>query len=367
MNIDFNDMINKIIHIYLDDITVYSKNRSNHFGHLRKVLMRCKKSGISLNPSKYIYGVTKGKLLGHIVSDSGISIDPERIVAILNIPSPTSKKEAQAFMGIINFVRRFVPDFAVMVKPIHNILKQYCSFSWTDDAGNDFVRINKAFSSAPVLAKLDFEKEFIIYTNSIEEEVFAILMQCDDQVNEKPVDYMSQIFLDDEFKYSYIEKHALSLVKDVEKFRHFILGKHTLVKVPLPIVKFFLSQTYLSGKLAHWLANIQENDLTIMTSKTIKGRELALHLAQHAEASDKIDEQDSSLSTLFYIDSQILPIVEHPWYKYLVYYLQNQRCPNNLDTCQRRRICLKSSRYVILGDLLFRRFAPWYVTSLCEK
>jgi hypothetical protein len=68
-----------------------------------------------------------------------------------------------------------------------------------------------------------------------------------------------------------------------------------------------------------------------------------------------MDEQDSSLSTLFYIDIQILPITEHRWYKDLVYYLQNQRCPNNLDTHQRRRLRLESSRYIILGEFLFRR------------
>jgi hypothetical protein len=180
-------------------------------------------------------------------------------------------------------------------------------------------------------------------------------MQNDDQGNEKPVAYMSQSLSDDEFKYSFIEKHAFSLVKVVEKFHHFILGKHTLVKVPLPAVKFFLSQTYLSGKLSHWLAKIQEHDLNIMTSTTIKGRDLALHLAQHAENSEEIDEEDSSLSTLFYIDNQILPVSEHPWYKNLIYYLQNQRCPDNLDTHQRRRLCLESARYVIIGDFLFRR------------
>ena len=75
--------------------------------------MRCRKFGISLNPSKSIFGVTRGKLLGHIVSDSGINIDPERITAILNLPAPTSKKEVQYFMGVINFIRRFVPIFAV--------------------------------------------------------------------------------------------------------------------------------------------------------------------------------------------------------------------------------------------------------------
>jgi hypothetical protein len=92
MQIDFDDLIGNIIQVYLDDLTVYSKKWLDHFGHLRKVLMRCRKFGISLNPSKSIFGVTKGKLLGHIVSDSGISIDLERITAILNLPAPTSKK-----------------------------------------------------------------------------------------------------------------------------------------------------------------------------------------------------------------------------------------------------------------------------------
>jgi hypothetical protein len=74
------------------------------------------------------------------------------------------------------------------------------------------------------------------------------------------------------------------------------------------------------------------------------------------ENSEEIDEQDSSLSTLFYIDNQILPVSEHPWYKDLVYYLQNQICPNNLDTHQRRRFCLEYARYFIIGDFLFRIF-----------
>ena len=93
-----------------------------------------------------------------------------------------------------------------------------------------------------------------------------------------------------------------------------------------------------------------------MTSKTIKGRDLSLHFSQHVDASGEIDEQDNPLSTLFYIDSQTLPIVEHPWYKNMVYYLQNQKCPDSLDAHQRRRPRLESSRYVILGEFLFKRY-----------
>jgi hypothetical protein len=98
-----------------------------------------------------------------------------------------------------------------------------------------------------------------------------------------------------------------------------------------------------------------------MTSKTIKGRDLSLHLDQHAEASEEIDDQDNPLSTLIYIESQTLSIIEHPWYKNLVYYLQYHKCLDDLDSHQRRRLRLESSRYIILGDFLFKRSADGIV------
>jgi hypothetical protein len=63
MYISFDDLIGKIIQLYLDDLIVYSKNQSNHFGHLRKVFLHCRKFGISLNPSKSIFRVTQGCFL----------------------------------------------------------------------------------------------------------------------------------------------------------------------------------------------------------------------------------------------------------------------------------------------------------------
>jgi hypothetical protein len=78
-------------------------------------------------------------------------------------------------MGVINFIYRFVPDFVVMVKPIHNLLKQDCSFSWKDGVEDAFVGIKKEISSAPIFAKTDFEKEFMIYINATKEEISIIL------------------------------------------------------------------------------------------------------------------------------------------------------------------------------------------------
>jgi hypothetical protein len=79
MDFYFKDLIQKIIEIYQDDLIVVSKERNTHLAHLITIFERCKKYGISLNPKKSIFGVDKGKHLGHIASEKGISIDPERV------------------------------------------------------------------------------------------------------------------------------------------------------------------------------------------------------------------------------------------------------------------------------------------------
>jgi hypothetical protein len=110
MDIAFRGLINKCVVVYLDDVTIYSKNKEDHIQHLTQIFERCRKYGISLNPKKTIFGVEEGKLLGHIISQGGISIDPERIKVIAQLPLPHNKKAMQSFFGKINFVRKFTPE-----------------------------------------------------------------------------------------------------------------------------------------------------------------------------------------------------------------------------------------------------------------
>ena len=91
MDIDFRVLINHAVVIYLEDITIFPKNRSDHISHLKKVFERCRRYGISLNPKKTIFAVTQGILLGCIVSKDGIMIDPQKTRVISKITYPSSK------------------------------------------------------------------------------------------------------------------------------------------------------------------------------------------------------------------------------------------------------------------------------------
>ena len=92
IDVAFLVLINKCVVVYLDDVTIYSKNKEDHILHLTQIFERCRKYGISLNPKKTIFGVVEGKILGHIISQRGISIDPEQIKAITQLPLPQNKK-----------------------------------------------------------------------------------------------------------------------------------------------------------------------------------------------------------------------------------------------------------------------------------
>jgi len=121
MDIAFEKEIHDFLVIYLDDLTVFSKTDQQHLDHLRQVFLKCRKFGISLNPKNSLFGLEEGKLLGHIISKDGIRIDPERIQAILQIPHPRNIKELQAFIGKINFLRRFISSLAELLRLLTNM------------------------------------------------------------------------------------------------------------------------------------------------------------------------------------------------------------------------------------------------------
>jgi hypothetical protein len=111
MDIAFHGLINQSVVVYLDDVTVFSKNKGDHLAHLRSVLQRCRKYDISLNPKKSVFAVEQGKLLSFIVSNEGMIIDPERTQVISKLPPPSSKKSMQSFPRSDKFCQKVRSEF----------------------------------------------------------------------------------------------------------------------------------------------------------------------------------------------------------------------------------------------------------------
>jgi hypothetical protein len=206
MDIVFIGEKDQFLVIYLDDITVFSRTDKEHCCHLKRVFLKCQRFGLSINPKKSLFAMKEGKLLGHIVSAEGVRIDPSRIEAIQTLSLPRSKKEVQAFLGKINFLRRFISNFVELVKHITTMLRKGSKVRWDAEPRASFDQIKKALTEEPVLVSPDYSKDFLIFSFASCDMVAAVLLQKNDQGQEKPIAFFNKALRDAELRYEIMEK-----------------------------------------------------------------------------------------------------------------------------------------------------------------
>jgi len=248
MDIAFAKEIHDFLVVYLDDLTVFFKSDQQHLDHLRQVFLKCRKYVISLNPKKSLFGLEEGKLLGHIISKEGIIINPTRIEAILQIPHPRNVKELQAFLGKINFLRRFISNLAELIRLLNNMFKNDSKIKWTVESKQAFEEIKMALTRTPILSSPKFDRDFIIFSFASEHTITTVLLQKDDQGCEKPIAFLSKALKDAPLNYKIMEKQAFALVKAIKDFRVYILYSHVIAYVPNAVVKDILTQDGIEGK-----------------------------------------------------------------------------------------------------------------------
>ena len=126
MSYAFHD-IKHIVEPYLDDLPAHSSTQRDHIGHLRAIFIRCRFYHISLNPHKCIF-VVESCQLSFIVSKDGIRVDPLKIKAIIALPPPKNLAQLQSLQGKVNFIRRFICNYAELTKGFMRLLYKYTPF-----------------------------------------------------------------------------------------------------------------------------------------------------------------------------------------------------------------------------------------------
>ena len=109
--------------IYLDDIIVFSRTPEEHVHRLRAVFNKLKAASLKLKPSKCDLFKKEIKYLGHVVSQEGVSTDPDKIRSVTECPQPTTATEVRSFLGFVSYYRRFIPNFSKVAKPLNKLLQ----------------------------------------------------------------------------------------------------------------------------------------------------------------------------------------------------------------------------------------------------
>ncbi|KAK5776033.1 hypothetical protein PVK06_043991 [Gossypium arboreum] len=121
----FHDMMHKEIEVYVDDMIAKSRGEEEHVVNLKKLFDRLRKFQLKLNQAKCMFGATSGKLLGFIVSERGIEVDPDKIKAIQELPPPRTQKEVRGFLGRLNYIARFIAQLIDQCDPIFRLLRKH--------------------------------------------------------------------------------------------------------------------------------------------------------------------------------------------------------------------------------------------------
>jgi hypothetical protein len=156
------DQIGRNIHAYVDDIAIMSKKQDDLTTDLQETFNNLRKYNMMLNPTKCVFGVPAGQLLGFIVSHRGIEANPEKIKAILEISRPNDLKDVHRLTGCMAAVSRFISRLGEKALPLYKLMKKSDEFISTDEADAALKDLKRVLSTIPVLAAPEDQEPILL-------------------------------------------------------------------------------------------------------------------------------------------------------------------------------------------------------------
>jgi len=248
-----------------DDIVVFGKDPAEHKERLLKVMERFSNCGLTLNSSKCQFGVKSIKFLGHIISSDGVSPDPAKVKSIVSVRVPQNVAELRGFLGLVQFVGRYVPDLAAVSSPLWSLTKKSVHFKWSKVHQDAFDKIKYLMASCKTLAYYDRNAPTIVVADAGPKGLGGVLCQVKDGIS-KVVAYGHRRLTDVESRYSQIEREALALVWACEHFKMYLLGKHfQLFTDHKPLVSIFNKPgSKPTPRLERWSIRLQAFDYNLL-------------------------------------------------------------------------------------------------------
>ena len=126
----FQDLKFEFVYHYLDDVVIYSETFEEHLVHVNTVLERLRSAGLTVKPEKVVFATQEISFLGHVISQAGVRIDPERTRAIRDFAPPRDAKGISRFLGMVNFYHKFIPQLADLAEPLNALRKKGVNYVW---------------------------------------------------------------------------------------------------------------------------------------------------------------------------------------------------------------------------------------------
>ena len=226
--------------VIADDIMVIGKHH-NHKDHdlaFTTLLWTARRCNIKLNYDKLKFKCTEVNFYGKTYTTDGPKPAQNKITAIVEMPPPSSKKEVQSFIGMINYLTKFLPRLTELAEPIRELVKEKVPFNLDLEHQESFTMLKKELVRAPILAYYNPQKETVLQTDASTKGLGACLLQ-----DKKPIYFTSKALTETQRGYAAIEIESLAVAWTVEKFHHFLYGCHFILKTDQKPLEAILSES----------------------------------------------------------------------------------------------------------------------------
>jgi len=223
----------KGIAMYFDDICIATETKEENDLLIREVLNRARKYNIKFNFKKFQYCKDEVKYLGVVFNSQGMKPDPEKVKVVQNLECPKTKLELQKLLGMINYLRGFIPNLAKILSPLRELLKDGVQYRWLDCHTEVLETVKKIICSNQVLKTFDPKEAIEIQCDASKDSIGCCLLQ-----NNRPVYFASRSLSPAECNYAQIEKELLAICFSCSKFHNYIYGhqKVTIYTDHMPLL-----------------------------------------------------------------------------------------------------------------------------------
>jgi hypothetical protein len=227
---------------YLDDVIVFGSSIDETMDRMSVVLDRLRSANLKLKAKKCLLFATQVKYLGHVISEKGVSTDPDKVRDIVNWHTPRTVKQTRSFIGMVNYYSRFVPKLAEVAHPLHQVTKKNARFIWTKECELAFQELKGLLAQAPIMAYPTRNEMFILDTDASDLGYGAVLSQMqkqrDGSVKEKAIAFASKKFDMRESKYCARRRELLAIVNMVKHFDVYLRGPTFLIRTDHASLKY---------------------------------------------------------------------------------------------------------------------------------
>ena len=253
---------------YLDDILITGATEAEHKQRLRQVLTALQSAGLRLSIEKCTIGVPSVSYLGYMIDKEGIHPTKEKVQAIAEAPAPTNITQLRAFLGLLNFYRRFLPQASSMLEPLNRLLKAKTPWVWGQEQELAFLECKKTLVNSSALVHFDPKLPLVVVADSSSYGIGAVLCHLIEGV-ERPIYFASRTLTSAERNYAQLEKEALAIVFALRKFHYYLWGQSgfTIVTDHKPLLGIFSPEKSIppmsSGRIQRWSLLLQAYQFTL--------------------------------------------------------------------------------------------------------